>query len=70
MGSNDFLRERKRMSPGLAAAHCPEKGTGLQGRKGKQVEPSTLPGLRLGSRSGETRATRAPGAEQPRERVS
>ena len=36
-GSNDFLREGNKMSPGLAAAPCPEKGPGLQGRKGKQV---------------------------------
>ena len=55
------------MSTGLAEAPCPEKGPGLQGRKGKQVEPSALPGLRrLSSRSGKIRATRAPRTEQPR----
>lgn len=55
------------VTPGIAPAHCLERGPGLRGRKGKQVEAHTLPGLSsLSCRSGETRATRAPRTAQPR----
>ena len=55
------------VTPGIAPADRLERGPGLRGRKGKQVEAHTLPGLRsLSCRSGETRATRAPRTAQPR----